>query len=158
MLQARWAKGTARAAMKIATDMVKEKLITKDEAIQRVDPLQVEQLLVPGFDPKAVEQARKDGRFLAKGLNASPGAATGRAVFDADRAVALKGQKQLVVLVRPETSPDDFHGMIAATGILTARGGSTSHAAVVARGLGLPCVAGVAALEIDLARREMRVG
>ena len=158
MLQTRSAKRTARAAMKIATDMVREKLITKDEAIQRVDPLQVEQLLVPGFDQKAVEQARKAGRFLAKGLNASPGAATGNAVFDADRAVALKGQKQLVVLVRPETSPDDFHGMIAATGILTARGGSTSHAAVVARGLGLPCVAGCAELSIDLHKREMRVG
>jgi len=158
MLQTRSAKRTARAAVKMATDMVTEKLISRNEAIQRVDPLQVEQLLVPGFDPSAVEKARREGRFLAKGLNASPGAATGRAVFDADRAVALKGQKQLVVLVRPETSPDDFHGMIAATGILTARGGSTSHAAVVARGLGLPCVAGVAALEIDLAKREMHVG
>ncbi len=158
MLQTRSAKRTAKAAMKIATDMVKEKLITKDEAIQRVDPLQVEQLLVPGFDQAAVERARTEGRFLAKGLNASPGAATGRAVFDADRAVVLKGQKQLVVLVRPETSPDDFHGMIAATGILTARGGSTSHAAVVARGLGLPCVAGCAELSIDLQKREMRVG
>src|SRR5436190_5281083 len=157
MLQTRSAKRTARAAVKMATDMVKEKLITRDEAIQRVDPLQVEQLLVPGFDQKAVERARKEGRFLAKGLNASPGAATGRAVFDADRAVVLKGQKQLVVLVRPETSPDDFHGMVAATGILTARGGSTSHAAVVARGLGLPCVAGVAALEINLEKREMHV-
>jgi len=146
MLQTRSAKRTARAAVKMATDMVREKLITKDEAIQRVDPLQVEQLLVPGFDQAAVEHARKAGRYLAKGLNASPGAATGRAVFDADRAVVLKGQKQLVVLVRPETSPDDFHGMIAATGILTARGGSTSHAAVVARGLGLPCVAGCAEL------------
>ena len=104
-------------------------------------------------DEKEVDRARSAGRYLAKGLNASPGAATGRAVFDADRAVALKGQKQLVVLVRPETSPDDFHGMVAATGILTARGGSTSHAAVVARGLGLPCVAGCTALEIDLARR-----
>jgi len=158
MLQTRSAKRTARAAVKIATDMVRERLITKDEAILRVDPLQVEQLLVPGFDQKAVEEARAAGRFLAKGLNASPGAATGRAVFDADRAVELKGQQQLVVLVRPETSPDDFHGMIAATGILTARGGSTSHAAVVARGLGLPCVAGCAALSIDLAKREMRVG
>ena len=158
MLQTRSAKRTARAAVKMATDMVKEKLITRDEAIQRIDPLQVEQLLVPGFDQAAVERARKEGRFLAKGLNASPGAATGRAVFDADRAVALKGQKQLVVLVRPETSPDDFHGMIAATGILTARGGSTSHAAVVARGLGLPCVAGCAELSIDLGKREMRVG
>jgi pyruvate, orthophosphate dikinase len=157
MLQTRSAKRTAAAAIKIATDMVKEGLITKDEAIQRVDPAQVEQLLLPRFDQKEVESARAAGRYLAKGLNASPGAATGRAVFDADRAVVLKGQKQLVVLVRPETSPDDFHGMVAATGILTARGGSTSHAAVVARGLGLPCVAGVAALDIDLLKREMRV-
>jgi len=157
MLQTRSAKRTAAAAVKIATDMVREKLITRDEALQRVEPAQVEQLLLPRFDQKEVERARSAGRYLAKGLNASPGAATGRAVFDADRAVALKGQKQLVVLVRPETSPDDFHGMVAATGILTARGGSTSHAAVVARGLGLPCVAGVAALDIDLAKREMHV-
>jgi pyruvate,orthophosphate dikinase len=158
MLQTRSAKRTARAAVKIAIDMYREKLIIKDEALQRVDPMHVEQLLLPRFDEAEVEKARKTGRFLAKGLNASPGAATGRAVFDADRAVELKGSKQLVVLVRPETSPDDFHGMIAATGILTARGGSTSHAAVVARGLGLPCVAGVAALDIDLQKRQMRVG
>jgi pyruvate,orthophosphate dikinase len=158
MLQTRSAKRTARAAVKIATDMVREKVINRDEAIQRVDPMHVEQLLLPRFDEAEVEKARGAGRFLAKGLNASPGAATGRAVFDADRAVELKGSKQLVVLVRPETSPDDFHGMIAATGILTARGGSTSHAAVVARGLGLPCVAGVAALDIDLQKRQMRVG
>src|SRR5712692_1067991 len=158
MLQTRSAKRTAAAAVKIATDMVQEGLITKDEAINRVEPAQVEQLLLPRFDQKEVELARSAGRYLAKGLNASPGAATGRAVFDADRAVVLKGQKQLVVLVRPETSPDDFHGMVAATGILTARRGSTSHAAVVARGLGLPCVAGVAALDIDLQKREMRVG
>jgi pyruvate,orthophosphate dikinase len=157
MLQTRSAKRTAAAAVKIATEMVKEGLITKDEAIQRVEPTQVEQLLLPRFDQKEVDKARTAGRYLAKGLNASPGAATGRAVFDADRAVVLKGQKQLVVLVRPETSPDDFHGMVAATGILTARGGSTSHAAVVARGLGLPCVAGVAALDIDLQKREMHV-
>ncbi|HEX4744807.1 MAG TPA: pyruvate, phosphate dikinase [Candidatus Limnocylindria bacterium] len=158
MLQTRSAKRTAKAALKMATDMVRERLITKDEALGRVDPMQVEQLLLPRFDEKEVEKARKAGRYLAKGLNASPGAATGRAVFDADRAVELKGTKQLVVLVRPETSPDDFHGMIAATGILTARGGSTSHAAVVARGLGLPCVAGCAELSIDLAKREMQVG
>ena len=158
MLQTRSAKRTARAAVKVAIDMVREKLINRDEALLRVDPMHVEQLLLPRFDEVEVENARKAGRFLAKGLNASPGAATGRAVFDADRAVELKGSKQLVVLVRPETSPDDFHGMIAATGILTARGGSTSHAAVVARGLGLPCVAGVAALDIDLAKRQMRVG
>ncbi len=158
MLQTRSAKRTARAAIKMATDMVRERLITREEALTRVEPAQVDLLLLPRFDEKAVEQARKAGRHLAKGLNASPGAATGRAVFDADRAVVLKGQKQLVVLVRPETSPDDFHGMVAATGILTARGGSTSHAAVVARGLGLPCVAGVSALSIDLGQRLMRVG
>src|SRR5438094_3682490 len=157
MLQTRSAKRTARAAVKIATDMVSEKLISQDEALQRVEPSQVEQLLLPRFDEKEVERARASGRYLTKGLNASPGAATGRAVFDADRAVELKGAKQLVVLVRPETSPDDFHGMVAATGILTARGGSTSHAAVVARGLGLPCVSGAAALDIDLGKREMRV-
>src|SRR5712692_4123475 len=157
MLQTRSAKRTARAAVKIATDMVREKVISKDEALQRVEPAHVEQLLLPRFDEAEVEKARKAGRYLAKGLNASPGAATGRAVFDADRAVALKGSRQLVVLVRPETSPDDFHGMVAATGILTARGGSTSHAAVVARGLGLPCVAGCTALDIDLQRREMHV-
>ena len=157
MLQTRSAKRTARAAVTIATDMVREGLITKDEALMRVDPAQVEQLLLPRFDEKEVEKARAAGRYLTKGLNASPGAATGNAVFDADRAVELKGAKQLVVLVRPETSPDDFHGMVAATGILTARGGSTSHAAVVARGLGLPCVSGAAALDIDLAKREMRV-
>src|SRR5205814_730955 len=136
MLQTRSAKRTAAAAVKIATDMVKEGLITKDEALKRVEPAQVEQLLLPRFDQKEVDRARGAGRFLAKGLNASPGAATGRAVFDADRAVSLKGQKELVVLVRPESSPDDFHGMVAATGILTARGGSTSHASVVARELG----------------------
>jgi pyruvate, orthophosphate dikinase len=158
MLQTRSAKRTARAAVKIATDMVREGVINKDEALKRVDPAQVEQLLLPRFDEKEVEKARAAGRYLTKGLNASPGAATGRAVFDADRAVELKGAKQLVVLVRPETSPDDFHGMVAATGILTARGGSTSHAAVVARGLGLPCVSGAAALDIDLSTREMRVG
>ncbi|MGH2499867.1 MAG: pyruvate, phosphate dikinase [Candidatus Limnocylindria bacterium] len=158
MLQTRAAKRSARAAVRIATDMVRERLITRDEAIRRVDPQQVEQLLVPRFDEAEVERARAAGRYLAKGLNASPGAATGSAVFDADRAVELKGQQQTVLLVRPETSPDDFHGMVAATGILTARGGSTSHAAVVARGLGLPCVAGCSALSIDLARREMRIG
>src|SRR5207237_9356962 len=108
------AKRTAAARIKSATDIVKEGLITKDEAIQRVEPAQVEQLLLPRCDQKEVESARSAGRYLAKGLNASPGAATGRAVFDADRAVVLKGQKQLVVLVRPETSPDDFHGMVAA--------------------------------------------
>src|SRR5207245_1391880 len=136
MLQTRSAKRTAAAAVKIATDMVREGLITKDEAIRRVDPMQVEQLLLPRFDQKEVDRARGAGRFLAKGLNASPGAATGRADFDADRAVSLAGQKELVVLVRPETSPDDSHGMVAATGLLHAGGSATSHAAVMARELG----------------------
>src|SRR5689334_23956700 len=156
--QPRRRRRPARAAQKSAADRVGEQLTRPDEAIGGDDPMEVEQLLLPRFDEKEIENARREGRFLTKGLNASPGAATGRAVFDADRAVELKGAKQLVVLVRPETSPDDFHGMVAATGILTARGGSTSHAAVVARGLGLPCVSGAAALDIDLARREMRVG
>ncbi|MBM4421366.1 MAG: pyruvate, phosphate dikinase [Chloroflexi bacterium] len=158
MLQTRSAKRTAAAAVKMATDMVAERLITKEEAIGRVDPAQVVQLLLPHFDPAAVKRARAEGRYLAKGLNAAPGGATGRAVFDANRAAELRGLDLAVVLVRPETSPDDFHGMVAATGILTARGGSTSHAAVVARGLGLPCVSGCEALTIDLERRQMRVG
>src|SRR4030088_2186651 len=105
MLQTRSAKRTARAAVKVATDMVREKLINKDEALQRVDPMHVEQLLLPRFDEAEVEKARKAGRFLAKGLNASPGAATGRAVFDADRAVQLKRQKQLATPGPPCASP-----------------------------------------------------
>ncbi|MDE3112156.1 MAG: pyruvate, phosphate dikinase [Chloroflexota bacterium] len=158
MLQTRTGKRTARAAVKIAVDMVAEGLIDKKEALRRVDPVQVDQLLLPRFDEKAVEQARKEGRYLGKGLNASPGAATGRAVFEADRAVEWKGKGETVLLVRPETSPEDFHGMVAAAGILTSRGGSTSHAAVVARGLGLPCVTGMGELQVDLAKRTMRVG
>ena len=125
MLQTRSAKRTARAAVKIAVDMVREGLIDKKEALKRVEPVQVDQLLLPHFDEKAVEKARREGRYLGKGLNASPGAATGRAVFEADRAVEWKGKGEVVLLVRPETSPDDFHGMIAAAGILTSRGGST---------------------------------
>ncbi|MBI2324404.1 MAG: pyruvate, phosphate dikinase, partial [Chloroflexi bacterium] len=158
MLQARSAKRTARAAVKIAVDMVREGLIDKKEAVKRVEPIHVDQLLLPHFDEKAVEKAREEGRYLGKGLNASPGAATGRAVFEADRAVEWKGKGEIVLLVRPETSPDDFHGMVAAAGILTSRGGSTSHAAVVARGLGLPCVVGMGELTVDLAKRTMKVG
>ena len=151
MLQTRSAKRTAAAAVKIAVDMQAEGLITKAEAVQRVEPGQVVQLLLPRFDPEAKRAAVKDGRFLAKGLNASPGAAYGKAVFDADTAEErVKADKDArVVLVRPETSPDDVHGMLVAKGILTARGGATSHAAVVARGLGLPCVAGTEAIRVD---------
>jgi pyruvate,orthophosphate dikinase len=156
MLQTRSGKRTAPAAVKIAVDMANEGLITREEALQRVDPNQIVQLLLPRFDEAAKEGARD--RFLAKGLNASPGAATGRAIFDPDRAVTAKDAGDPVILVRVETSPDDVHGMLAARGVLTARGGATSHAAVVARSMGLPCVAGAEALKIDYAKRQMRAG
>jgi len=149
MLQTRAGKRTAAAAVKIAVDMVKEGLISKEEAVLRVEPLHVIQLLLPRFDEAAKDKARKAGTFLASGLNASPGAATGKAIFDPDTAEALGKAKEAVILVRTETSPDDVHGMLHAKGILTQHGGATSHAAVVARGLGLPCVAGCEALRID---------
>ena len=157
ILQCRVGKRTARAAVRIAVEMVAEGLISRDEAVMRVDPDQINQLLLPGFDPKEKERAQKEGRLLAKGLNASPGAASGLAIFDADRAAELGGDGKAVVLVRPETTPDDVHGMLASKGILTARGGATSHAAVVARGLGLPCVAGCEAIRVDEARRQFTV-
>ncbi|MBI3980148.1 MAG: pyruvate, phosphate dikinase, partial [Chloroflexi bacterium] len=149
MLQTRAAKRTARSAVRIAVDMVHEGLINRDEALLRVEPNQIYQLLLPGFDPAAKEAAQAEQRLLAKGLNASPGAATGRAIFDADRAVEWAERGERVILVRPETNPDDVHGMLAAAGILTARGGATSHAAVVARGLGKPCVAGAESLNVE---------
>jgi pyruvate,orthophosphate dikinase len=149
MLQTRSAKRTAQAAVKVAVDMAEEGLITQEEAVKRVEPLQVYQLLLPRFDDAKKDQAKKDGRLLAKGLNASPGAAFGKAIFDADRAEELGKAGVPVVLVRPETSPDDVHGMLVAKGILTARGGATSHAAVVARGLGLPCVAGCEGIRVS---------
>jgi len=157
MLQTRTGKRTARAAIKIAVDMVHEGLINEEEAVMRVTPEQVDQLLHPVFDSKAKEQAHKSGDFLAKGLNASPGAATGKAIFDATRAAEAAAEGQDVILVRPETSPDDVHGMLAAQGVLTQHGGATSHAAVVARGLNKPCVAGCEALSIDLDARQLAV-
>jgi pyruvate, orthophosphate dikinase len=156
MLQTRSGKRTAPAAVKIAVDMVNEGVITKQEALQRVDPAQIVQLLLPRFDESA--KGAVGDRLLGKGLNASPGAAVGQAIFDPDRAVAAKEAGDPVILVRIETSPDDVHGMLAAKGVLTARGGATSHAAVVARSMGLPCVAGAEALKIDYAKREMRAG
>ncbi|HET7686857.1 MAG TPA: pyruvate, phosphate dikinase [Candidatus Limnocylindria bacterium] len=156
MLQTRSAKRTAPAAVKIAVDMANEGVLTKEEALQRVDPAQIVQLLLPRFDEAA--KAGAQDRFLGKGLNASPGAATGRAVFDPDRAVELRDAGDPVILCRIETSPDDVHGMLAAKGVLTARGGATSHAAVVARSMGLPCVAGAETLKIDYAGRTMRAG
>jgi len=157
MLQCRVGKRTARAAVRIAVEMVAEKLISKEEALMRVEPDQINQLLLPAFDPKEKEVAAKEGRLLAKGLNASPGAASGIAVFNADRAEELGKSGKAVVLVRPETTPDDVHGMLASKGILTARGGATSHAAVVARGLGLPCVAGCEAIRVDEAAHKLSV-
>src|SRR5437588_387846 len=157
MLQTRSAKRTAPAAVKAAVDMVNEGLITQEEAIKRVEPNQVYQLLLPRFDEAEKEKAKKEGRLLAKGLNGSPGADYGKAIFNADRAEELGKAKVAVVLVRPETSPDDVHGMLVAKGILTARGGATSHAAVVARGLGLPCVAGTEGIRVHEEERLFRV-
>ncbi len=159
ILQCRIGKRTARAAVRIAVEMVGEKLITKEEALMRVEPDQINQLLLPGFDPKEKERAVKEGRLLAKGLNASPGASSGAAMFTADKAAeqGKGGAGKAVVLVRPETTPDDVHGMLASTGILTARGGATSHAAVVARGLGLPCVAGCEAIRVDETKGTLSV-
>ncbi|MCL4545385.1 MAG: pyruvate, phosphate dikinase, partial [Chloroflexi bacterium] len=150
MLQTRSGKRTAAAAVKIAVDMVREGLITKEEAIQRIEPATINQLLLPRFDNDDKEAANKGGRLLAKGLNACPGAATGRVVFDADEAERRGKAGESVILVRQETSPDDVHGMLVAKGILTQRGGATSHAAVVARQLGLPCVAGCGDISVNV--------
>ena len=155
ILQCRVGKRTARAAVRIAVEMVEEKLISKEEAVMRLEPDQINQLLLPGFDPKEKAAATAAGRLLAKGLNASPGAASGAAVFTADKAADLGAKGQAIVLVRPETTPDDVHGMLASKGILTARGGATSHAAVVARGLGLPCVAGCEGIRVDEGKLQL---
>ncbi len=152
MLQTRSGKRTAKAALRIAVDMAGEKLISEEEAVLRIDPAALDQLLHPTLDPKA------ERKVIAKGLPASPGAACGKAVFDADTAEKWAGGGEKVILVRVETSPEDIHGMHAAEGILTARGGMTSHAAVVARGMGRPCVSGAGALAIDYKARRMRVG
>jgi len=157
MLQTRSAKRSAPAAIKVLVDMVAEGLLTREEAIKRADPTHVYQLLLPRFDEEEIKKAKTDGRFLAKGLNASPGAASGKAVFDADRAEEMGKAGIAVVLVRPETSPDDVHGMLVAKGVLTARGGATSHAAVVARGLGLPCVAGTEGIRVNEEERLFHV-
>ncbi len=152
MLQTRSGKRTAKAALKMAVDMVAEGLIDEATAIRRVDPMALDQLLHPTLDPKAPRDV------LAKGLPASPGAASGAIVLDADTAERLAGRGDAVILVRVETSPEDIHGMHAARGILTARGGMTSHAAVVARGMGRPCVSGASGVSIDMASRTLRIG
>jgi pyruvate,orthophosphate dikinase len=151
MLQTRSGKRTAKAALKIAVDMATEGLISEHEAVLRVDPQALDQLLHPTLDPDAPRDV------LTKGLPASPGAASGAAVFDADAAEKRAAAGDAVILVRTETSPEDIHGMHAARGILTARGGMTSHAAVVARGMGRPCVSGAGQISIDLKTRVMRV-
>ncbi|MFM2022329.1 MAG: pyruvate phosphate dikinase [Pseudomonadota bacterium] len=151
MLQTRSGKRTAKAALKIAVDMAAEGLITKEEAVCRVDPMALDQLLHRTLDP----QAPRD--VLTKGLPASPGAASGKIVFDADTAEKWNDRGEAAILVRVETSPEDIHGMHAARGILTARGGMTSHAAVVARGMGRPCVSGAGSLAIDNAAKLLRV-
>ncbi len=152
MLQTRSGKRTAKAALKMAVDMVGEGLIDEETAILRVDPMALDQLLHPMLDPNAARDV------LAKGLPASPGAASGKIVLDADTAELWAKREEAVILVRVETSPEDIHGMHAAKGILTARGGMTSHAAVVARGMGRPCVSGASAVSINLAERTLRIG
>ncbi len=159
MLQTRDGKRTAQAAVRIAVDMQQEGLITKAEAVARVSPGQIDFFLHPQFDNQAVAQARAGNKVLARGLNVSPGAAYGVVAFDADIAeLWAKEQGKQVIMVRPETKPDDVHGMLAAKGILTSRGGRTSHAALVARQFGKPAVVGVGALQIDLHKRRMSVG
>jgi pyruvate, orthophosphate dikinase len=159
MLQTRNAKRTAKAAVKIAVDMATEGLITREQAVSRVTSDNVDSLLHPQFDIEAMNSAEKDGTFFGKGVNASPGAAVGQVYFDADKAEQMaKDEKQDTIMVRPFTKPDDVHGMIASKGVLTSEGGATSHAAVVARQFGIPCVVGASAIKIDLERRIMTVG
>jgi pyruvate,orthophosphate dikinase len=152
MLQTRAGKRTAQAALRIAVDLAKEKLIDRTEAVKRIDPAALDQLLHPTIDPKA------ERNIIATGLPASPGAACGEVVFSSDEAETLKSAGRKVILVRVETSPEDIHGMHAAEGILTTRGGMTSHAAVVARGMGKPCVSGAGSLRVDYRAQTLTAG
>ena len=156
MLQTRNGKRTASAAVKVAVDMVNEGMISKEDAIKRVTTNDVDTLLHPQFSADELKKARKEGRFYVSGVNASPGAAVGQVYFDADKSeIMAKEHHQDVIMVRPFTKPDDVHGMLASKGILTSEGGATSHAAVVARQFGVPCVVGASAVKIDLQKREM---
>ena len=157
LLQTRTGKRTGFASVRIACDMVDEGLINTTEAVSRVEPAQITQLLAPVFDSSARDEAVRQGRVLARGLAAGPGAAAGRIVFTAEKAVEMAKGSDPVILVRIETSPEDIAGMHAAAGILTSRGGLTSHAAVVARGMGKPCIVGCSALKIDYGRAQLRV-
>jgi pyruvate,orthophosphate dikinase len=155
MLQTRDGKRTAQAAIKVAVDMANEGLISRQEAVMRVKPSDVDTLLHPQFDLDAKQRAAEEGKRLAKGVNASPGAAVGVVAFDADTAEEWGKSGKDVIMVRPFTKPDDVHGMLAARGILTSEGGATSHAAVVARQFGVPCIVGASEVAIDLERRQM---
>ncbi len=156
MLQTRTGKRSAKAAIKIAYDMVNEGMITKEEAIMRVTPEQVDMMLHPQFSQEAKDKAVREKRFFAHGVNASPGAAVGQVYFDADLAEKMhKEEGKDVIMVRPFTKPDDVHGMLAAKGILTSEGGATSHAAVVARQFGVPCIVGASMIQIDMNKRVM---
>ncbi len=157
MLQTRTGKRTAKAAVRIAVDQAKEGLITKEEAVMRVDPDEVDQLLHPFFDPEQKKAAQEEGDLLAEGLNASPGAGTGAAVFEADIAIEWAKQGKAVILVRPETAPDDVPGMMQSQGVLTQHGGMTSHAAVVARGSNLPGVVGCEEIIVDTKRHQFTI-
>ena len=157
LLQTRTAKRTARAAIKTAVDQANEGLITREEAVGRVTAEQVDVMLHPSFDPQAKEAAAARGDMVAKGLNASPGAATGIAIVDSERAAKAAAKGEDVILVRPETSPDDVGGMLVSRGVLTQHGGATSHAAVVARGNNLPCITGCAQINIDLESKQITV-
>ncbi len=157
MLQTRNGKRTAFSAFKIAVDMVKEGLISKEDALMRIEPEQLNQLLRPIFDPKEKDKAIKAGNLIAKGLNAGPGAATGKVVYNAEDAESWAGRGEKVILVRIETSPEDIRGMNAAQGILTSRGGMTSHAALVARQMGKVCVAGCGDLDIDYKKKTIKI-
>lgn len=152
MLQTRTGKRTAKAALRIAVELANEKLITRDEAVARIDPASLDQLLHPTIDPEA------ERNVIATGLPASPGAASGEIVFSSDEAAQLKADGRKVILVRVETSPEDIHGMHAAEGILTTRGGMTSHAAVVARGMGKPCVSGAGSIRVDYGSQTLSSG
>jgi len=152
MLQTRNGKRTAAASLRIAVEMARDGLIDRNEAIKRVNPAALDQLLHPTLDPKAPRTV------LSKGLPASPGAASGAVVFNADEAESRAGKGEAVILVRIETSPEDIHGMHAARGILTTRGGMTSHAAVVARGMGRPCVAGAGGMSVDYGQQTLSAG
>jgi pyruvate, orthophosphate dikinase len=157
MLQTRSGKRTAKAAIQAAVDMVNEGLIDKETAVMRVDPEHVDQMLHPQFDPVTMDAARHDDRLLATGVNASPGAAVGQIYFDADTAEKMaKENGQDVIMVRPFTKPDDVHGMLAAKGILTSEGGATSHAAVVARQFGVPCIVGASMMSINFDKRQLQ--